>query len=110
METWRKDLIENIEAIMWRQWAALGAYVTGEATRGSLVDPEALVVATFALGRFNARLFDEAMDWVYINHRLLKPWRIKNIAREFQESARRTLGAVVEYLSLFGDKELFPGS
>jgi hypothetical protein len=109
METWRKHLIENIEATMWRQWAALGAYVTGEATRGSLVDPEALVVATFALGRFNARLFDEAMDWVYVNHRLLKPWRIKNIAREFQESTLRTLGAVVEYLSLYGDKELFPG-
>jgi hypothetical protein len=38
-----------------------------------VIDPEALLVGACALGRMDARIFDEAMDWTMLNHELLKP-------------------------------------
>ncbi len=109
METWPNDLLESVKEIMWSQWSALGAYLTVEPARRSVVDPEALLVATSAFGRRDARLFDEAMDWLSINYRVLKPWRLKRIARTFGPEIQRTLGAVLEYVSQVKEEELFCG-
>lgn len=37
------------------------------ASCASIVDPEALVVATAEFGRWDARLFDEMLDWLVAN-------------------------------------------
>ena len=109
METWLNSLIETINKIIWSQWAALGAFITAEPCRKSVVDPEALLVATCAFGRQDARIFDEAVDWTIMNHGLLKPWRLKNISRSFGPDVQRTLGAVLEYVANDKGKDLFPG-
>lgn len=109
METWPNDLLESVKEIMWSQWSALGAYLTVEPARRSVVDPEALLVATSAFGRRDARLFDEAMDWLSVNNRVLKPWRLKRIARTFGPEVQRTLGAVLEYVSQVKEEDLFYG-
>ncbi|MBU4174119.1 MAG: helix-turn-helix domain-containing protein [Actinobacteria bacterium] len=108
MENWPDELIETASKITWSQWAALGAYITVEPCRKSVVDPEALVVATCVFGRQDARIFDEAMDWIAVNHHLLKPWRLKKISRAFGEDVQRTLGAVLEYISEATGSNLFP--
>ena len=64
MENWRNGLAEEIAKITWSQWAALGAFVTAEPCRKSIIDPEALLVSTCAFGRRDARIFDEALDWI----------------------------------------------
>lgn len=94
---------------MWSQWSALGAYVTGETCRGCVVDPEALLVATCTLGRRDIRLFDEALDWLVINHALLRPTRLTRIAGEFGPEAQRVLGAVAEFISERIGSDLLPG-
>jgi len=109
METWPEGLLESVKEIMWSQWSALGAYLTAEPARRSVIDPEALLVATSAFGRHDARLFDEAMDWLIINDKIMKPWRLKRIARAFGAEVQRTLGAVLEYVSEVKGKDLFPG-
>ena len=109
MENWLIGLIETIDKIVWSQWAALGAFITAEPCRKSIVDPEALLVATCAFGRQDARIFDEAVDWTIMNHRMLKPWRLKNISRSFGPDVQRTLGAVLEYVAVEKGKDLFPG-
>ncbi|MDY6794508.1 MAG: hypothetical protein SWK76_04395 [Actinomycetota bacterium] len=109
MENWQDGLEQSIDEIIWSQWAALGAFVAAEPCRGSIIDPEALLVATCAFGRHDARIFDEAMDWTIANHGLLKPWRIKRISRSFGPDTQRALGAVIGYAALDTGRDLFPG-
>jgi hypothetical protein len=109
MESWLNGLIETISGIIWSQWATLGAFVSVQPCTKSVVDPEALLVATCAFGRQDARIFDEAMDWTMINHGLLKPWRLKRISHAFGPGVQRTLGAVLEFVAEAKGKDLFPG-
>jgi hypothetical protein len=109
MEAWLKDLVKGTLDIIYAQWATLNANVTAAPCRGSVVDPEALVVATSALGRYDARIFDEAMDWCTLNHRSLKPWRLKRIAVEFGEDTTRCLAAIFDFIGEKTEVDLFPG-
>jgi DNA-binding transcriptional ArsR family regulator len=109
MEKSLSESVEIIEKTMWGQWAALGAYVTVEACRRCVVDPEALLVATCTLGRSDIRLFDEALDWLVINHELLRPSRLTRTAREFGPEAQRILGAAAEFISERTGSNLLPG-
>ncbi|MDD3717529.1 MAG: hypothetical protein PHP28_02555 [Actinomycetota bacterium] len=109
MKSWQESLAEKIDEIVWSHWAALGAYVAAEPCRGSVIDPEALLVATSAFGRDDARIFDEAMDWMIANHGLLKAWRLKRISRAFEAGTRRALGAVLDYAAGDIGKDIFPG-
>ncbi len=109
MESWQGDLAETVSRILWSQWAALGAYLEAEPARKSVIDPEALLVATCAFGREDARLFDEALDWTIAHHELLKPWRLKRISRCFGPEVQRTLGAVLDFVAVSTGHNLFPG-
>ncbi|MEW6554828.1 MAG: hypothetical protein AB1384_11145 [Actinomycetota bacterium] len=109
MENWLESLRQAISGIMWSQWAALGAYVAAEPCRGSVIDPEALLVGTCAFGREDARIFDEAMDWTVINHGFLKPWRLRRISRAFGPDTQRTLGAFLDYVAGEVGKDILPG-
>jgi hypothetical protein len=109
MEDWRNGLAETVRGIIWSQWAALGAFVEARPTTRSIVDPEALLVATCAFGRDDPRIFDEALDWTMGNHSLLKPWRLKRIARPFGPDVYRTLGALLDYVAEATGRDLFPG-
>ncbi len=109
MENWLESLKKVLNGIIWSQWAALGAYVAAEPCRGSVIDPEALLVGTCAFGREDARIFDEAIDWTVVNHDLFKPWRLKRISRAFGPDTQRTLGALLDYVAGEVGKDLFPG-
>lgn len=109
MPSWLNELMTTTIEIIYAHWAALGANVTAEPTRKAIIDPEALVVATCAFGRYDARIFDEAIDWLILNHRLLKPWRLKKIARSFGPEAQCVLGAVLDFVGREEGRDLFPG-
>src|SRR4030042_4792725 len=109
MEDWQNALAETVRGILWSQWAALGAFVEAPPTSKSIVDPEALLVATCAFGRDDARIFDEALDWLIENNALLKPWRLKRISRSFGDDVQRTLGAMLDCAAESTGKDIFPG-
>jgi hypothetical protein len=83
--------------------------MTGQPCRKSVVDPEALIAATCSLGRGNSRIFDEAMDWTALNHEILKPSRLKYIAKEYGNETTRVIGAFAEYVSKVTGKEVLRG-
>lgn len=109
MPRWLNELVTTTNRIIYAQWAALGANVTADPTRRAVVDPEALVVATCAFGRYDARILDEEIDWLILNHELLKPWRLKKISKSFGPEVQRTLGAVLDYVGREKGRDLFPG-
>jgi DNA-binding transcriptional ArsR family regulator len=96
-----RGLREATLELCWRQWTAAGLAGTREDSR-TLIDPEALLVASLTLGRYDARLFDEVLDWLAGNWRLLDSARLKRIARGASPGERALLGAVRQVV--FTDK------
>lgn len=77
----REKTSEALLDFAWRQWAQAGvsASVTDEDRRA--MDPEALILFTIGLARRDPRLFDEMLDWIALNHKLLSMQRLRNLTR-----------------------------
>jgi hypothetical protein len=73
----QRDLVE----FAWDQWAQMG--VSGATVRRDrwAADPEALLIFTFEVARADARLFDEVLDWLALNERLVSLQRLRNLCR-----------------------------
>jgi hypothetical protein len=71
----------------WRQWAQIGVSAGAGGDDGWAVDPEALVLFTIGVGRGDPRLFDEMLDWIALNHRLLSLQRLRNLTPRFPVDA-----------------------
>ncbi len=90
-----RDLLDAVLDLAWGQWTALG--VSGiRASVRTIADPEALLVATLSVGRHDARLFDEMLDWVATNARLLDVARLRRLGRKASPGQRRLLGVVAQ--------------
>lgn len=50
-------------------------------------DPEALILFTLQIGRRDPRLFDEVLDWVALNQKVLSLQRLRNLAARFPVDA-----------------------
>ena len=59
-------------------------------------DPEALLLLTFEVGRGEPRLFEEVLDWMLVNERLLSVQRLRN--RIVDDDDRRLVEAVLGWL------------
>jgi len=78
----------------WTQWAALGVDATAEPD-DAVVDPEALIALTAALGDADARLRDLSTDWCVAYGRYVNGSRLKQVARELAVPA----DAIGEYVA-----------
>lgn len=69
---------------LWRQWAQLGvASASVEKEDGWIIDPEALWLLSATFARYDARLFDEILDWILKNAAFINIPRLKSLARRF---------------------------
>jgi hypothetical protein len=75
----KKEFQDRVFDILWRQWSALGVAGHGDVWRGSLIDPEALLLITCTVGRYDARMFDAMVEWMGINGRYINVQRLKRI-------------------------------
>ncbi len=96
-------LLEVALELAWRQWTAMGVAGT-RASQRTIIDPEALALATFVVGRSDARLFDEMLDWVAANSRLLDMARLRRLGKSASAEQRRLLGAVAQVAIEHGAK------
>jgi hypothetical protein len=75
----RLGFTDGLLAFCWRQWAQLGVFADGS-TDAWAMDPEALLVLSVHVARADPRLFDEILDWIVLNGRLLSVQRLRNLA------------------------------
>ncbi len=100
LEGFPKSILEKMLDLCWRQWSALGVYTSIPPETKWAIDLEALICATMFYGRFDPRLFDEALDWISVNKEVLSLDRLKRIADIFGPKCKACLGASMDAVAL----------
>lgn len=84
---------------LWDQWTQLGVAGSSVYTDNRIVDPEALLLFTAEIGRYDPRLFDEVIDWCMRNERWLSLQRLKNMAESWgSDRSTRTIVAIASMI------------
>jgi hypothetical protein len=78
----RSHLRAPLLEFAWDQWAQMGVFATSQRADRWAADPEALLLFTFEVARADARLFDEVLDWLVVNERLVSVQRLRNLCRD----------------------------
>ena len=90
------------------QWSQMGVSVPSARPDDMWAqDPEALLVFTLDVGRGDARLFDEVLDWLRVNGAMISGRRLNRLAhRDGLEGA--VVFAAVEWASAYGSPLRIP--
>lgn len=65
--------------LLWSQWTAFGVAGHGKEWKGTPIDPEALLLTTCTISRYDARLFDAMLEWMENNGKYINVQRLKKI-------------------------------
>ncbi len=103
LKTFKGEYQALLLDFLWRQWSTLG--VAGQAQRGDdrIIDLEALLLLTCTIGRYDARLFDEMLDWLHTNGWLMNVMRLKRILRTETFAGERVLATIAGLLAKGAD-------
>lgn len=75
-------IIDALLTFVWQQWSHLGVSGDVPISRDQwLIDPEALLLFTLRMGRFDPRLFDEVLDWCATSGEWLSVQRLKALSK-----------------------------
>ncbi|MFC1461761.1 winged helix-turn-helix domain-containing protein [Verrucomicrobiota bacterium] len=91
LKEFRKGLAERTLEFLWRQWDALGVAGTTPPETRRVIDPEALLLATATIARWDPRLFDEVLDWLLRNGRYINGIRLKRMLKHYGFVGQRVL-------------------
>ena len=83
----RDRLQRHLLDFAWNQWAQMGILAEPSQPSPWTADPEALLLLTFEVGRKDPRLFDETLDWIVVNGRLVSQQRLRNLYLDEQDRA-----------------------
>lgn len=83
----RDELNQQMLDFAWDQWAQMGLLADTGKVDSWAADPEALLLFTLELGRDDPRLFDELLDWLLANERLLSTQRLGNLTQDDEDRA-----------------------
>ena len=92
-------VLDRLLALLWRQWPAIGVPGHGDVEERRVVDPEALLLLSLTVARFDARLFDEILGWLKVNGSFLNVQRLGNLEKRYDFRGKAQLSAVSYLLS-----------
>jgi len=94
----RTSILDHLLGLLWRQWSTLG--VPGQTTTEErrVIDPESLLLLSMTICRYDARLFDEILDWLVVNGAFLNVQRLRNLIKRFEFQSQAQLSAISELL------------
>lgn len=90
----RAYILDRLLDLLWRQWSALGIPGQTAMEERRVVDPESLLLFSMTIGRYDARLFDEILDWLVANGAFLNVQRLRNLQKRFDFQSQAQLSAV----------------
>lgn len=83
----RREVSSALRAFAWDQWAQMGVFARRQAHDRWAMDPEALLLLTLEAARDEPRLFDEVLDWLLVNERMISVRRLRNLSRDDDDRA-----------------------
>ncbi|MEI6809601.1 MAG: hypothetical protein WCN95_12845 [bacterium] len=98
LKEYSNTLRQTLLQWLWREWTALGVAGASPIEAHNVIDPEALLLFTGTMGRWDPRLFDEVMDWLATNGRLLNGPRLKRLIHESDGASGRVVAAISSVL------------
>jgi len=94
----RLNILDAMLDLIWSQWTTLGVSGSAPVTENWILDPEALVLFTCNIGRYEPRIFDSMLEWLSVNQRFLNIQRLKNINKREGFSGGNLLAAIAHLL------------
>jgi hypothetical protein len=92
----RDEVQGALTNFLWDEWGQMGVAASTKRRDTWATDPEALLLLTFEVGRGEPRLFDEVLDWMLVNERLLSVQRLRNLIVDNED--RKLVEAVLGWL------------
>ena len=99
LKEFKISYLESVLSFLWKQWSAIGASGYAEGDDAWYIDPEALLIFSCSLARYDARLFDEMLNWLDINGGYINIQRLKNIAAAENFTGTKVLAAMAKVMS-----------
>jgi hypothetical protein len=96
--------LDQLLTFLWRQWSALGVLGESGAEDDWVLDPEALLIFSLQMARYEPRLFDEILSWLLVNGGALDASRLKSIVKNYDARDVRVVGATLQFLIRHADK------
>jgi hypothetical protein len=96
ISTLRDEVQKALDDFLWDEWGQMGVSASTKRRDTWATDPEALLLLTFEVGRGEPRLFEEVLDWMLVNERLLSVQRLRNLAVD--DADRALVESVVGWL------------
>jgi len=98
LNVFKETVLAQLLTLLWRQWAAIGVSGYSGSEETKVVDPEALLLLTLTVARYDARLVDEVLDWLMVNGNHLNVQRLQSLVKQVDFQAKAELSAVAELL------------
>ena len=94
----RLHLLDRMLDLVWSQWITLDVSGNLPPADRWILDPEALVLFTCTIGRYEPRVFDSMLEWLKVNQRFLNVQRLKTINRRENFAGKSLLAAIAHFL------------
>lgn len=88
---------ESILAFVWRQWGQMGISASVHHSDRWSQDPEALLLFSLEVARWEPRMFDEILDWLAENGQLLMRQRVTNLLKRDPAIPANVVEAALEH-------------
>ena len=95
----RNEFSEKALNFVWSQWRQIGAAGSAPMKSRWLIDPEPLLAFTTEVARRDARMFDEALDWLVTNGRWISIQRLATIMTQDKIGTPSVMGAIASWMS-----------
>src|ERR1700735_3282570 len=92
----RDDFQKGLVDFLWDEWGQMGVSTDSRRRDDWAMDPEALLLLTFEVGRSEPRLCEKFLDWMLINEKLISVQRLRSLAGD--EADRALVEAVMGWL------------
>ena len=92
-------MLKHLLDFLWHQWSALGVAGQRGGHDDRMIDPEALLLATTRLGRYDSRLLDEVIDWLGSNGTRINLQRLRRLHDEWPVADLRVMTSISAILS-----------
>ena len=90
---------EQILDFLWRQWSMLGVAGIAKTKDNRIIDPEALLLLSLSVCRYEPRLFDEIIDWLFQSGHFINVQRLQQVQLKYNFHCGPPLSAIAELLS-----------